>query len=640
MKHTAQVQRNRALLDITTFDEAKRTIEVVFATDTPVLTYVNYERAYEVLTFDQSNIRLDRLKAGAPVLDNHSRWSVSGVLGVVEDAWVDGNTGRARLRLSDREEIKGTIKDIQDGILRQISVGYRVHKYELVKGGDEELSTYRAIDWEPTEISFAPVPADYKAGTRNAGEEHEVEIIINSNKRSEMAKEPEAPVAQEQTRSAEPPVNVEAERKAAADAERKRSADILDVCRAAKLGDDFAQKHIQAGTAIDEVRKLVIEQWAKGDPLEGTRSAQPQVKADEADKYRAAASTALALRSAQVQEKEFKADELSAAREFRGMSLLDMAREALERDGVKTRGMDKMEVAERALSSSASDFAVLLQGSTHRVLLANYAAAADTWRRFCAVGSVSDFRDHERLRMGSFSRLEKQTEHGEYRNKKFSDADVEKVRAETFGNIINVTRKMIVNDDLGFIARLAPMLGRAAARSIEIDVYELLNSNPKMGDGKSLFHADHGNLIPGVAMSVEGFDKMRVAMATQKEKDKNDFLDLRPSILLCPIGLGGEARVLNESKYDPTSGTLQKPNKVLGLFSDIVDTARLAGTAHYAFANPSEEPVLEVSFLDGVQTPFLETEQSFDTDGVRWKIRLDYGVGAIGWRGAVKNPGA
>jgi hypothetical protein len=58
------------------------------------------------------------------------------------------------------------------------------------------------------------------------------------------------------------------------------------------------------------------------------------------------------------------------------------------------------------------------------------------------------------------------------------------------------------------------------------------------------------------------------------------------------------------------------------------------------FANPSDEPVIEVAFLDGVQTPFMDNEMGFEVDGLRWKIRMDYGVGAIGWKGAVKNAGA
>lgn len=189
------------------------------------------------------------------------------------------------------------------------------------------------------------------------------------------------------------------------------------------------------------------------------------------------------------------------------------------------------------------------------------------------------------------------------------------------------------------------MLGRAAARTVEADVYALLALNsgagPTMGDGKALFHADHGNITTGAAITMAALDLDRVAMASQKDVSGNDYLDLRPAVLLVPIGLGGTARSINDAQYDPdTANKLQKPNIVNGLFRDIVDTPRMTGTRRYLFADPSEAPVLEVAFLDGNQNPYLELQNGFDVDGARYKVRLDYGVGAIDYRGAVTNAGA
>jgi hypothetical protein len=177
-------------------------------------------------------------------------------------------------------------------------------------------------------------------------------------------------------------------------------------------------------------------------------------------------------------------------------------------------------------------------------------------------------------------------------------------------------------------------------------VYAALASNsgngPLLADGKAIFHADHGNLIgTGTAPSVLAFDSMRVLMSSQKDVGNNDFLDLRPAVGLFPIGLGGTARVINDAQYDPdTANKLQRPNQVRGLLNDIVDTPRLTGTGYYMFAAPGEAPVMEVAFLDGNDTPFLELENGFTVDGARWKVRLDYGVAGIDYRGAVRNPGA
>jgi hypothetical protein len=203
---------------------------------------------------------------------------------------------------------------------------------------------------------------------------------------------------------------------------------------------------------------------------------------------------------------------------------------------------------------------------------------------------------------------------------------------------------MIINDDLGAFLKLAGMLGRSAARSIENDVYALLALNgglgPVMADGKKLFDAAHGNIATPGAPTVAVLDAMRQLMAKQKDKDGNDFLDIRPALALAPLSLGSTLRVLNTSQYDNDADKFQKPNVVAGLFQDVIDTPRLTGTPFYMFANPSDEPVIEVNFLNGEQSPYMESEQGFTVDGMQWKIRLDYGIGAVGYRGAVRNAGA
>ena len=76
------------------------------------------------------------------------------------------------------------------------------------------------------------------------------------------------------------------------------------------------------------------------------------------------------------------------------------------------------------------------------------------------------------------------------------------------------------------------------------------------------------------------------------------------------------------------------------MFRDIVGSPRLSGTRHYAFADVNEAAAIEVAFLDGVDSPYMEQEDAFDTDGARFKVRLDYGVGGHDWRGVATNAGA
>lgn len=361
----------------------------------------------------------------------------------------------------------------------------------------------------------------------------------------------------------------------------------------------------------------------------------------EADKRRAAMAQAIIVRAG------FGSQEIRAsigANPFRGAKLLDIARASLQNAGIRTDGMSQMDVVAAAFTQSTSDFPVVLENAMHKTLLAAYATQAMTWSRFCKRGSVSDFRAHNRYRFGSIGTLDSKNELGEFKNKVIPDGEKGSITAGTKGNIINISREAIVNDDLGAFMGLANSLGQAAARTVEVSVYALLAQNaglgPVMNDGKTLFHADHGNLTTSAAISMEAIDKDRVAMASQKDVGGNDFLDLRPAVLLLPIGLGGTARSINDAQYDPdTANKLQKPNTVRGLFRDIVDTPRLTGNRRYLFADPNEAPVIEVAFLDGAEEPYLEQETGFTVDGTRWKVRLDHGTAAIDYRGAVTNAG-
>ena len=677
-------QFTRALFDVATINVEKRTVDVVFATETPVLRR-NWDigEYNEVLVCEKANVRMDRLNAGAPVLDNHDRSSVTVQLGVVESATIGKGEGRATLRFSKREDVEGVWQDVQDGILRGVSVGYNVYSAELTETKGT-LPTARCIDWEPFEISLAPVPADFKSSVRSEGENtHEV-VIINHKKNSMTEAEKLARKAAilAATRAAklddafaegligDESINIDEARTAiisklgetlpapviivapGADtrtAEQitktatERASGILFATRAANLSAEFAQGLIDdSAISIEGARTAIILKMSENMSAANTRSASAVTVTgeDEAIKMRNAITAGLGLRSGTVKEKDLDASLVAGAREYRSSSLLDIAKMSLIRGGVSVKGMDKMEVAGRAITSSTSDFTVLLQDVINKTLLSNYQAVTDSWRKFCMTGSVNDFREHKRLRMGSFGRLDKIGENGEYLNKAIPDAEQQGIIATTFGNTINVSRKMLINDDLDGFARLASMLGRAAARSIEIDVYALLASNPMMKDGIALFDAAHGNLVTASAPSALTFDAMRVLMARQKDPSGNDFLDLRPSNLLIGIGQGGNARVINDALYDPdTANKLQKPNLAHGIFNNIIDTARITGNEFYAFAAPEEEPTIEVAFLDGMQEPFMEQTQSSGVDGVTWKVRLDYGVGAIGWRGVVKNVG-
>lgn len=452
-------------------------------------------------------------------------------------------------------------------------------------------------------------------------------------------------------------VDQNAIRAEAVKAERARATEIRRMVAAVKLPTALADKLVDEGATVEDARKAVIDEVASAQA-----KAQPEIKAkvphvqggaDEAEKWQQGAEEWILVKAGLAPMIKKASGRTLNPGEFRGMTMLDIAKDAMDRHGLSVRGMDKRDLVGRAFTmrgempgNSTSDFSVLLENTMHKVLQAAYATQPDTWSRWCAIGSVSDFRAHNRYRKGSFGTLDTVKEGGEFTRKQIPDGEKGVITASTKGNIIAITRQAIINDDLSAFNDLAVMFGRAARLSIEVDAYTLLTSasgaGPTLQDSVALFDAAHSNIAgTNAAPTVDSFDAARQLMAQQRDVSGNEYLDLRPAIWLGPLSKGGAARVVNESQYDPdTANKLQRPNISRGMLADIVDSPRLSGNTWYMFADPNVAPVFEVAFLDGVQEPFVDTMEGWSIDGTEMKVRLDYGIAAVDFRGVVKNVGA
>lgn len=679
-KTNAPALQLRAMFVPSTLNEEERTIEVTFATDTPVLMRDWDGQFYEELSFDPKHIRMDRLNAGAPLLNNHDRWSgVSGVLGSVQKAWLDGNQGRALIKFSAREDVKPVIQDVKDGILRTISAGYRVYKYEKKgKASDpragqksDEIPTYRAIDWEPFEISLAPIPADIKASVRSGSPETNECLILeteNEMNREQMIAELKQRKVQfdesatdeqlnallEQSRSQNPtpapanspanppaPVNTEEQVRAAIAAERQRTADITEAVRAARLSDDFAQRMIIDGTTIEKARELIIAEFAKQDPNTQTRSAQRVVITADGDaKTRNAIEAALLLRA---DEKAFAIDQqttegrdlASRAREFRADSLLDIARNMLEDKGDRVRGLSKDEIVTRALSTT--DYPLLLGSVVNRILRRAYQAPAQTWRPLSRQMNATDFRTMTAIQAGGNIKLEEVNEGGEFKSGKMAEGK-ETWKVKTYGKIVSITRQAIINDDLNGFARLSELFGQAAA-NLEADiVWGLIINNTTMNDGKALFHADHSNLKAsgGAKPSLTTLSAGRLAFRKQTGL-AGESLNLMPKYLIVPPELETVAEQIIATGYMPTSQ--DNINVLARSITPIVEARLTDADAWYLACDPAQIDGIVHSYLDGQEGMYTETRYGFEVDGVQIKVRKDFGAGLLDYRGMYKNVG-
>lgn len=197
-------QKREQTVPVTAIDVDKRTIEVAFATETPVCRVLEGEQYNEILLCDESSVDRTRINNKGAVLFNHDR---DKLLGVVESTSIDADrVCRATLRISNVGLGNTMWSMIQEGILSHISVGYNINDYRIEAGNNIVVTR-----WEPSEISLVTVPADIHAGIgRSAGrdddfaeeleEAHEDDSLNSSNETSEEERLMEEQEGMEETR--------------------------------------------------------------------------------------------------------------------------------------------------------------------------------------------------------------------------------------------------------------------------------------------------------------------------------------------------------------------------------------------------------------------------------------------------------
>lgn len=654
--HDTPMLQLRAAIRPDSVNIEDRTVEITWTTGAKGRRWSWDIGSYmEELEVSESAVRLERLNNGAPFLNTHSTWDLGDVIGVVERAWLEGGEGRALVRFSQREDVEPIFRDVRDGILRNISVGYSVHRYEMTEEPDDKLPTYRAVDWEPMELSLVPIgfddgsktrsaktPADYQ-GPRFSTVFETREAAAPTEQPAVSAKTQEEPkMTEEEIRAAE-----ETARREAAEAERKRGQAIRLMARKVGLDEDFADDLIERGVTTDQASAAMIDKLA-----ERQQNEQPEGRSAQRTPSGAIdLSVVRAKRSAMENALQHRCSPASkledAAREFRGMRLLDLARECISLAGGNSRGLTPREIATAALGCSAesvraagmhttSDFPLLLGSTVNRTLRAAYELAPQTWRPLGRQTSLPDFREATRVALGDIAALEKVNESGEY---KYGTLDEEgaPIKVAKFGKIIAITWEAIVNDDLSALTRIPQALGAAAGQTESNVVWDLLLGNPTFVDDQEIYSTAHGNVAAsGGAISTASLAAARAAMRKQKSK-AGHFLNLGPEFLVVGPDKELEAFQFTSSNYVPAkNGDINDSRNTT--LTVIVD-ARIEGNQWFLYAAPGVVDTFEYAYLEGEQGVFTETRQGFEVDGMEIKARLVFGAAWIDYRGTYMNAG-
>ncbi|MFA0812682.1 phage major capsid protein [Microbulbifer epialgicus] len=346
-------------------------------------------------------------------------------------------------------------------------------------------------------------------------------------------------------------------------------------------------------------------------------------------RIKADAENAIAMRA--LGEKRSEGNSLA------GYTMLEIARMLMHAHGQNLAGLDKMGIVAAAFTHSSGDFTTVLGNIANKSMLKGYEEAAEVFPQFTATGNLSDFKIATRTDLGSFPTLRKVAAGAEFKYVTMGERAETAVLA-TYGEMFSITRQAIINDDLGAFTRIPRKMGLAAVRTVGDLVFSILINNPKMADGKDLFHSSHGNLAAAAGINTASLDAARVLMG--KQKDGDAFLNIRPKYLICDLADEGAAKVVLESEFEVGASERSNtvPNSVWNMASVISDARLHNHNGWYLSADPNMHDTIEVLYLDGQQAPVLEQQNGWNVDGVEFKVRLDAAAKAWDAKGMVKTP--
>ncbi len=322
---------------------------------------------------------------------------------------------------------------------------------------------------------------------------------------------------------------------------------------------------------------------------------------------------------------------------YSSYNLRELARASLVDRGISVASMNVMQMVGLAFTHSSSDFGNILLDVANKSVLKGWEAQPESFERFCKKGQLSDFKIANRVGLDGFKALDKVEEGAEYKYATLSDHG-EKIMLATYGKIFSITRQAIINDDMNMLMSVPEKMGRAAKRTIGNLVWAIITGNPKMSDNKALFHADHKNLGSG-APSVETISALCELMESQMIGEES--LNIQPAFAMVPPNL--KRTMLQTVKSSSVKGADVNAgiaNPIQDLL-EVISEPRLktnSDKAWYVAAGLGEDTI-EVAYLDGIDTPYIEQQDGFTVDGVATKVRIDAGVAPLDYRGLAKSTG-
>ncbi|WP_147035313.1 prohead protease/major capsid protein fusion protein, partial [Sphingomonas aquatilis] len=623
------------------YDAAARTIEAVFSAGSPVVRWFGTEQ----LAVSPDAIDLARVGANlCPFLNAHNAYDVEGVLGRVIEARIDGAQLVGTIQFADTDAGRNAEGMVSRGEVTGISIGYNVRTWTLTEQTDD-ADTWTATRWELLEVSLVPVPADPAAGVRsapgttipgNTQEDNDMRRNLPGAAAAALATtSPAAVAAADQTRAEPASTATPAPTPTVTRFSTIEALNFIDQMRTFGVetrARELVDQNVRGEIGTDAVRDAAMQAAAEAQRAAtgGTR-ATPGFGANgrQEEGSRNAIADALVARTLREQPND-------AAREFMGMRLLEIA---ATRAGLSPRERDPITILRAAHTSS--DFPMLMETAGNRVLLARYNAAEPTYRDIAARRDLTDFKPTNLLRVGDFPTLLPYAEDGEIKAGTIGEGK-EQVILGSYGRILRLSRQAIVNDDLGAFDQVFGSIGRMIARFENNTFYAMKAQNgglgPKLSDGKPVFDVAHGNLGTGAAavdMTIESLGAGRASIRSQKDAD-GQLLNIAPTRVLVGPQMETKAEQLISPLQPQQAGNV---NPFAGRLTPTVD-GTIQGKAWELYADPNDVPTFVYGYLADAPGPRVLSEESFNVDGMAWRVTEDFYAGAVDYRGAYRNNGA
>ena len=568
----------------------------------------------------------------------------------------------------DTPAAKEIVVSAKNGFPWQASIGASVEEFEFVKENQTAHVNGREFSGPVNvvrksilgEISFVDLGADGQTSAQVAASallnKENVNMSENLANQTETAgaqtvEFPQVQAAVPQTTAAAtppaeatPPSLTAAELRDAAVAEAKRLAAVHEI-----LGK-YPELEAQA----------IRENWDEGHcALTALREGRPKAPAmqvhDNNNMVNCRTLEAACMMTAKLEGVETLFDEptLEAAgkRFSGGIGLQELILEAAWANGYTGRNFrnsrDVLRFAfkpELEAGFSTVDIGGILSNVANKFLLDGFFSVERTWRNICAVRNVSDFKTVTSYRLIGKDQYEQVTPGGELKHGTLGNETYTN-KADTYGLMLSLDRRDIINDDLGAITTVPRKLGRGSGLKINDIFWDTFLKNA------SFFAAGNKNYLAGAdtALGIDGLTKAEVSFMDLCDSDGKP-IGIMPTIVLVPTALSAMATQLQKSlEIRDTTASTKYPiaNPHQGKFRTEV-SRYLANSAYsgnsakawYLLADPNDLPVIEVAFLNGQEAPTIESaEANFNVLGVQMRGYHDFGVNLQDPRGGVKSKG-